>query len=149
MSKPRGQKAPRRFSVISGFELPATSQQSALVWWLFGYCQRREMKTARFTVRIAAGIVVFACFVVVSAVLPVKAAMPCPSDTSKSIERAREALRTDNPAGDRAALACLVEAVAAIDARLTGLSNGSIPFDGTAYLPKGFVITKTPSSEGR
>jgi hypothetical protein len=36
MSKLRGQRAPRRFSVISGFELPATSQHVLPVWWLFG-----------------------------------------------------------------------------------------------------------------
>jgi hypothetical protein len=33
MSKPRGQKAPRRFLLfVSGYELPATSQHELQVW---------------------------------------------------------------------------------------------------------------------
>lgn len=34
MSKPRGQKAPRRFRLVTVFELPATSQRLVPVWWL-------------------------------------------------------------------------------------------------------------------
>lgn len=50
---------------------------------------------------------------------------------------------------DRLALLCLTDAVAAISAKLDGLSNGSIPFEGQIHTPKGYVITKPPAEEGK
>lgn len=71
----------------------------------------------------------------------------CRDTPSASITVAREALALDSPAQDRAALICLVEAVAALDVRLQGLSGGSIAFDGRIHAPKGFVIVKAPAME--
>jgi hypothetical protein len=71
----------------------------------------------------------------------------CSPEISQSIEQARKALTANDSIQDRAALVCLVEAVAALDARLSGLSSGAIPFDGQVYAPKGVVITKPPAKE--
>lgn len=65
----------------------------------------------------------------------------CPASIPEALRHARAASNDD-------ALACLIEAVAALDARLTGLSDGSIAFEGQIHLPQGFVISKPPASEG-
>ena len=46
MSRSRGERAPRRFLANSGYELPATSQCVAPVWWLFKPLLGRIMQTA-------------------------------------------------------------------------------------------------------
>lgn len=73
----------------------------------------------------------------------------CADDTRLAIARARAALEADKPADDRAALACLVDAVAAMDERLQGLSDGSTPFEGQIYAPKGVAFTKPSVQERR
>lgn len=60
----------------------------------------------------------------------------CPPEVSKSIDAARKALAKNDPAHDRAALACLVEVVAALDAKLEALRDGSARFTGPIMLPK-------------
>jgi hypothetical protein len=70
----------------------------------------------------------------------------CAGDTREAIATARQALKDDSD-DVRAALACLIEAVAALDEKLNGLSTGSIPFDGQIHIPKGWVIAKPPASE--
>ena len=72
----------------------------------------------------------------------------CSKNSSAAIREARKALGANDPAKDRAALTCLVDAFAALDAKLQGLSDGSVPFDGQIYIPKGFVIVKPPAKEG-
>lgn len=71
----------------------------------------------------------------------------CADDTHTAIEQARQSLRDNSGTGDRTALTCLVEAVAALDARMRGLADGSLPFEGQIYAPKGVVMNK-PSDQG-
>ncbi|MGD9668832.1 MAG: hypothetical protein AB7U75_07195 [Hyphomicrobiaceae bacterium] len=72
----------------------------------------------------------------------------CPHDVALALQQARHSLESDDPAKDRAALTCLVEAVAALDSKLSQLMTGEIPFDGKAWLAKGWIITKpTPGAE--
>lgn len=72
----------------------------------------------------------------------------CPADTARALQQARTSLESDNPAEDRAALTCLVEVVAALDSRLSQLMTGEIPFEGQAWLEKGWVISKpAPGAE--
>lgn len=72
----------------------------------------------------------------------------CAPDTARALQQARTSLESDDPAEDRAALTCLVEAVAALDSKLTQLMTGEIPFEGQAWLEKGWVISKpAPEAE--
>lgn len=73
----------------------------------------------------------------------------CANDTRMAIATARSALAEVDAANDRDALVCLVEAVAALDERIQGLSNGTVAFDGQIYAPKGVVMTKPPVMEAR
>lgn len=65
----------------------------------------------------------------------------CPPDTAHALQQARTSLESDDPA----ALTCLVEAVASLDSRLSQLMIGELPFDGQAWLAKGWIITKQPA----
>jgi hypothetical protein len=72
----------------------------------------------------------------------------CAPDTARALQQARESLESDDPAKDRAALTCLVEAVAALNFKLSQLMTGEIPFEGQAWLEKGWVINKpAPEAE--
>ena len=73
----------------------------------------------------------------------------CAENPRIAVAAARSALEKSDIRNDRAALACLVEAVAALDERIQGLSDGSVPFDGPIYAPKGVAITKPSVKEGR
>lgn len=109
----------------------------------------RRMTSGKFTVAIAVGAGVFACAVIFSAILPVNAQAVCASDVPHALASARRAVSSNDRSQDHAALACMVDAVAALDARLTGLSNGSLPFEGQIYAPKGVGMTKPPTREAR
>lgn len=106
------------------------------------------MKTARF-IGLAVGTIILFASAAAFTALPENALTKCPDDISKSMERARSALNANDAARDHAALTCMIEAVATLDARLTGLSHGSLPFDGPIYAPKGFSITRPPAKEDR
>jgi hypothetical protein len=73
----------------------------------------------------------------------------CANNTHAAIETARQALAKDDRNEDRAALECLIEAVAALDERMKGLASGSVPFEGQIYAPKGVAMTKPSVKEGR
>jgi hypothetical protein len=73
----------------------------------------------------------------------------CAGDARMAVARARLALQGDDREHDREALACLVEAVAALDDRIRGLADGSMPFEGQIYAPKGVAMTKPSDQEGR
>lgn len=73
----------------------------------------------------------------------------CAENSRIAVAAARSALEKSDTSNDRAALSCLVEAVAALDERVRGLSDGSVPFDGQIYAPKGIVMTKPPVQGGR
>lgn len=73
----------------------------------------------------------------------------CAEDTRAAITAARESLAAKDNKDDRTALACLVEAVAALDKKVQGLMDGSVPFEGQIYAPKGVAITKPSAKEGR
>lgn len=79
---------------------------------------------------------------------PAHAREECAESTSAAVKQAQKALESHDTAGERAALVCMVAAVAALDARLAGLSSGSVPFDGRIHIPKGYVFTKPPAEEG-
>lgn len=73
----------------------------------------------------------------------------CAGDTRMAVARAKEALEEGDRDHDREALACLVDAVAALDDRIQGLADGSAPFEGQIYAPKGVVMIKPSDQEGR
>lgn len=77
------------------------------------------------------------------------AAPECANDAPRAIREARTALEENNSAKDRAALLCLTEAVAALDKKLQGLSDGSLPFEGQVYSPKGFIVSKPLPKEAK
>jgi hypothetical protein len=60
-------------------------------------------------------------------IAPALAGPDCAGDASRAVQQARQALKTDNPKQDRAALVCLVEAVAALDRKVEALSTGATP----------------------
>lgn len=132
MSKPRGQKAPRRFLVVA---VSNSRPPDRAVCWLF---------TAGGLVR---GFGFFIAVLIAAAFLLVDAgrADECPKDTGAAVESARTALKANDSEQDRHALECLIKAVATLNLRLAGLSDGTIPFDGQIYIPKGFVIVKPPA----
>jgi hypothetical protein len=73
----------------------------------------------------------------------------CEASSKEAIAEARRAIATPSHDDDRTALMCLAEAVAALDAKLESLRDGSLPFTGTIYAPKGVVMKKPPAREGR
>ncbi|WP_448044406.1 hypothetical protein [Bradyrhizobium liaoningense] len=73
----------------------------------------------------------------------------CADNTHAAIKAARDALANSDRDEDRIALACLIEAVAALDERIQGLADGSVPFEGQIYAPKGVAMTKPSDLEGR
>ena len=77
----------------------------------------------------------------------ISTATNCADSTRPAIENARQALNDDSHASDRVALACLIEAVASLDDKLHGLSDGSVPFEGQIHVPKGWVMAKPSASE--
>ncbi|AXK81574.1 hypothetical protein DW352_14235 [Pseudolabrys taiwanensis] len=96
----------------------------------------------------AGGLLAFAAVALASTVsAPARPA--CETGVSRAVAEARRALNANDPGQDRVALACMVDALATLDARVTGLSNGSVPFEGAVYAPKGMVISKPPTKEAR
>ena len=143
MSKPRGQKAPRRHN-ISGYQLPATSpRQAGLVGYLL---KRGTMRT--LTIAAASAMLIGSCVAFSPSIAATEPAHDaCGDDARLAIARARQVLQPDDRDDDRAALACLVEAVATLDDRIRGLADGGVPFEGQIFAPKGVVMTK-PSDQG-
>ena len=86
-------------------------------------------------------------FVTFQFATPAHAAGECAETTSAALQQALVALDANDPARDREALVCMIAAVATLDAKLQGLSDGSIPFDGRIYIPHGYVISKPPAEE--
>ncbi|MFT4117879.1 hypothetical protein [Bradyrhizobium sp.] len=80
---------------------------------------------------------------------PVASATSCVVNPKDAVNEARRALGTPSSADDQAALFFLIEAVAALNAKLEGLRDGSVPFAGAIYAPKGVVMKKSPPSEVR
>lgn len=102
-------------------------------------------------VRVTACAILFGQFIAIPPVeaAGASAAHACAKDAGAALETARKALASDRRDEDRTALVCLVEAVAALDERIRGLSAGSIAFDGQIYAPKGVVMVKPSDQEGR
>lgn len=73
----------------------------------------------------------------------------CADDTRAAIAKARQSLHDASGQKDRAALECMIEAVAALDSKLQGLSDGSRPFEGQIVIPKGFIVAKPSVQEDR
>lgn len=65
-------------------------------------------------------------------------AATCP-DNASSIAQARIAIQSDDISRQREVLACLIEAVAALDAKLTAITTGKATFDGPIYAPRGII----------
>lgn len=93
---------------------------------------------------------------VVAGILPVELnarSVACPENIGEAAQRAERILDrsqdTQISEHDRAALVCLARAVGLVDERLQGLSDGSLPFDGQIHIPKGYIMNKPPTSEGR
>lgn len=83
----------------------------------------------------------------------VRAETACPQDPKLALAMSRDALASsgerDFATTQRIALLCLIEVVAALDARIQGLSDGTIPFDGQIHIPKGYVMMRPPAEEAR
>lgn len=101
--------------------------------------RRFSTRPVVFTGAILAGIVASSA---------VHADQSCAGTPSQTIEQAQEALNKYDDKAERTAIACLIAAVAALDSRLQGLSDGTLAFEGQVYAPKGVVMTKPPASEG-
>lgn len=101
--------------------------------------RRFSARPVVFTGAILAGIVASSA---------VYAEQSCAGTPSQTIEQAQEALKRNDDKAERAAIACLIAAVAALDSRLQGLSSGTEPFEGPIHAPRGFVIANPPASEG-
>lgn len=76
-----------------------------------------------------------------------RAQVDCAVSMAEALRQAQAALERRDVANDREALVCMIAAVSMLDARLRGLSDGSIPFDGQIHAPKGWVISKPPTEE--
>ena len=81
----------------------------------------------------------------VSFALPARAEFTCAAEPAKATEQARKALEANDPAKDRESLACLVEAVAALDAKLNNLIAGKTEFTGALTAPAYFYSGTQPS----
>lgn len=92
------------------------------------------------------GVVVVLCLAPYFA-SPTRAAGDCAGTAHASIQQALSALAKNDPASDREALVCMVAAVAALDTKLQGLSNGTVPFEGQIKIPNGYVMQKPQSEE--
>lgn len=143
MSKPRGQKAPRRSLSIAVLN----SRPPASIWcrsgWLFA-ANGGRLRTV--TIATASAMLMGSCLASSTTFAATEIANDvCAGDTRMAVARARQALHDD----DREALACLVEAVAALDDRIQGLADGSVPFEGQIYAPKGVVMIKPSDQEDR
>jgi hypothetical protein len=101
--------------------------------------RRSTARPVVFTGAILAGIVASSA---------VHADQSCAGTPSQTIEQAQEALKRNDDEAERTAFVCLIAAVAALDSRLRGLSDGTLAFEGQVYAPKGVVMAKSPASEG-
>jgi hypothetical protein len=72
-------------------------------------------------------------------ITPAYATTTCPADPSKAIAEARKALGSEDRSKDREALACLADAVAALDAKLDDLIAGKIIFTAPVTAKGGFI----------
>lgn len=66
----------------------------------------------------------------------------CAANPKQAVEVAQKALVANEPERDRAALICLVRAVAALDAKLDDLIAGRIEFTGDVVAPAFLHTTK-------
>lgn len=73
----------------------------------------------------------------------------CEDDARSAIIKAQQYLEQDSPLEDRHAIVCAVEAIAIMERKLQGLSDGSMAFDGVIHAPKGVVMMKPSDQEGR
>jgi hypothetical protein len=107
------------------------------------------MKTARFTARHMT--VAAACLIAVGAAFAMATLAttpaPCASDISTSIRDARRAVNSGDPKQDHAALVCMIEAVAALDAKVESLRNGSTPLNGRPRTNGRVNLLETPARE--
>lgn len=138
--------AKKRRAVLLFQRLSTPGHQPALrrSGWLL--LKRGTMK--KLTMATASAMLIGSCFASSTSIAATEPTQNgCGDDARLAIARARQALQKDDRDDDRTALACLVEAVAALDARISGLADGSMPFEGQIYAPKGVVMIK-PSDQG-
>lgn len=77
---------------------------------------------------------------------PAHATTTCPPDPAGAVAEAREALEAKDTSKDRAALACLVEAVGEISTKLDDLIAGKITFTAPITAKGGFINQTEPPS---
>jgi len=96
---------------------------------------------------------IFAAFILVAllfATVGQANARDCPEDAAAAVTEARRALAASDPAQDRRALECLIEAVSTLEKTLMGLRTGQVPFTPTTYLPsKAIPAEQILKTEGR
>lgn len=64
----------------------------------------------------------------------------CPTEPAQAIAAAREALGSQDALAERAALLCLIEAKAALDAKVEGIRTGTIPLEGAINAQGGLLL---------
>lgn len=147
MSKPPRPKSAAPSSSDNGYQLPATSQHELQVW--LAIC-RNGGRLRTVIAATASAILMGSCFASSTTFAASEFTNDaCAGDTRMAVARARLALQDDDRDHEREALACLVEAVAALDDRIQGLAEGRLPFEGQIYAPKGVVMIKPSDQEGR
>jgi hypothetical protein len=140
-------KSAAPFSIDCGSQLPATSQQTVPVW--SAIC-RNGGRLRTVTIATASAMLMGSCFASTATFAANENANDsCADDTRKAVALARQALEATDRDHERTALACLVEAVVALDDRIQGLASGSVPFEGQIYAPKRVVMVKPSDQEGR
>ncbi|MFA5952224.1 MAG: hypothetical protein WC807_18290 [Hyphomicrobium sp.] len=103
--------------------------------------------------RISLSRAIFAAFILAALsfqTVPRANATDCPEGAAAAVTEARRALAASDPAQDRRALECLIEAVSTLEKTLMGLRTGQVPFTPTTYLPSKVIPAEpTLKQEGR
>jgi hypothetical protein len=111
MSKPRGQKAPRRFLQMTVLNLRPPVRERG---W-FGYFGSNRGTMTAISLRTSSWLAT-AILPITFLIFPADATTTCPVEQSKAIEKARRGFDAGDPEKGGAALVCLAEAVATLGA---------------------------------
>lgn len=142
-------KSAAPFAMSDGFRTPGHQPALGAGLVAIGSVFRGSMGSKSFAVLCVASAVLCAGIVFAPSA---RASSPCADTPGEAAARARKVLAEPQDAGmtdrDRAALVCLAEAVAALDARIDALSTDAETVEGPIHAPQGIIITQPPASEG-
>lgn len=140
MSKPRGQKTPRR-SLVSAVINSRPPDSGAKVWSAIAD-DGGALKAAAFATLIILNIAT-------TAIDAAHAQAQCPVRATEALDEAQKILQGDDQTKLDAALACITLALAQTQAELADLREGRAAFTGQIYAPRGIVMSKPSVQEGR